>query len=241
MDQIQTAVDRLDRWISNSGWVGYDPFDGLSAPGINRLTFGVPILRMALQQTVRRFPMNLRPLLGITKKHSTKAMGYLATSYLRLHELTGRQDYLEKAKFCLSDLRCSHGQENADYAWGNAFDYQSRGGYNREGVPTMVWTSFIGHGFVGAYELLEDQIHLEVLRSACEFMLRDLTSSETEDKSCAPIGFLPHDRSSIHNSNMLGASLLARVHKDVGESELREHACVGNGSGISIGALRGNH
>jgi len=222
VDQIQTAVDRLDRWISNSGWVGYDPFDGLSAPGFSRLTFRVQILRIALQQTVRRFPLNLRPILGITKKHSTKAMGYFATSYLRLHKLTGRQDYLEKAKFCLSDLHRNHSQGYAGYAWGNAFDYQSRGGYNREGVPTVVWTSFIGHGIVDAYELLGDQNNLEVARSACEFILRDLTSSETEDQSFAPIGYLPHDRSSIHNSNMLGASLLARVHKHTGESELIE-------------------
>ncbi len=212
MDHIQAAVDRLDRWISNSGWVGHDPFDGLSTPGFNRLTFGVPILRIALQQTVRRFPLNLRPLLGITKKHSTKAMGYLATGYFRLHELTGRQDCLEKAKLCPSDLRCNYSQGYGGYAWCNALDYQSREGYNREGVPTVMWTSFIGHGFVDAYEILRDQHYVEVARSACEFMLRDLTSSKTEYQSLAPIGYLPHDRSTTHNSNMPGASLLARIH-----------------------------
>ncbi len=241
MDQIETAVDRLDGWISNSDWIGYDPFDGLSAPGFRRLTLGMPILRIALQQTVRRFPLNLRPLLRITKKHSTKAMGYFATSYLRLHELTGRQGYLKKAEFCLSDLYRNYSQGYAGYAWGNAFDYQSRGGYNREGVPTVVWTSFIGHGFVDAYEILRDQNYVEVARSACEFMLRDLTSSKTEYQSLAPIGYLPHDRSTIHNSNMPGASLLARIHKHVGESEYTEYLYVGNGSGISIATLRGNH
>lgn len=222
MDQIETAVDRLDRWVSNSNWVGYDPFDGLSAPVFRKLTLGVPILRIALQQTVRRFPLNLRPLLGITKKHSTKAMGYFATSYLRLYEMTGQKDYLQKAEFCLSDLRDNYSKGYEGYAWGNAFDYQSRGGYNPRGVPTVVWTSFIGHAFVDAYELLGDRSYLEVARSACEFILRDLTPSRNGDQTIAPIGYLPHDPSSIHNSNMLGASLLARVHEHVHESELIE-------------------
>ncbi len=221
-DQIQATIDRLDRWIGSSGWIGYDPFDGLSAPIARRLTFGVPILRIILQQTVRRFPLNLRPLLGITKKHSTKAMGYFATGYLRLHRSTGRQDRLEKAKFCLSDLRNNYSQEYAGYAWGNAFDYHSRGGYTPQGVPSVVWTSFIGHAFVDAYELLADPSYLDVARSACEFILRDLTSPEAEDRSWAPIGYFPHIRSSIHNSNMLGASLLARAYKHTGEPELIE-------------------
>ncbi len=71
-DLIQPAIEHLDQWISQSGWVGYDPFDGLTAPLARHLTLGVPLLRIALEQTVRRFPFNLRPLLGITKKHSTK-------------------------------------------------------------------------------------------------------------------------------------------------------------------------
>ena len=74
---VKEAIDRLDQWITNTGWVGYDPFDGLSAPFARRLTFEVPFLRIVLEQSVRRLPVNLRPLLGITKQHSTKPWGTL--------------------------------------------------------------------------------------------------------------------------------------------------------------------
>jgi rhamnogalacturonyl hydrolase YesR len=222
-EPIHAAIDRLDHWISNSGWVGYDPFDGLSAPFARRLTFEVPILRIVLQQSVRRSPVNLRPLLGITKKHSTKAMGYFASGYLRLYQLTGRQDCLDKATFCLSDLQENYSQGYAGYAWGNAFDYQSRGNYLPKGVPTVVWTSFIGYAFVDAYDLLSDQTYLDVARSACEFILRDLGTRQVTDRSVC-ISYVPRDRLEIHNANMLAASLLARVYQHTGEPELVEVA-----------------
>lgn len=224
IDPIHTAIDHLDNWISNTGWVGYEPFDGLSAPFVRRLTFEVPILRIILEQSVRRWPANLRPILGITKKHSTKAMGYFASGYLRLYQLTERQDYLDKAIFCLSDLRENYSQGYAGYAWGNDFDHQSRGGYLPQGVPTVVWTSFIGHSFVDAFELLSDQTYLDVARSACEFILRDLEKHQITEQSLC-ISYLPIQRMEIHNSNMLGASLLARVYHCTGESELYDVAC----------------
>lgn len=222
-EPIQTAIDHLDRWIGNSGWVGYDPFDGLSAPTARRLTFEVPILRIVLQQSVRRLPFNLRRLLRITKKHSTKAMGYFASGYLRLHQLTGRQHYLDRATFCLSDLRKNYSQGYAGCAWGNAFDYQSRGNYLPRGIPTVVWTSFIGYAFVDAYKLLSNQAHLDVARSVCDFVLRDLSTRQVTGQSLC-ISYVPHEHLEIHNSNMLGASLLARVYQHTGEPELIEVA-----------------
>jgi len=223
VEPILESLERLDDWVSKSGWVGYDPFDGLSAPIARRLTFDVPILRIVLQQSVRRFPLNLRPLLGITKKHSTKAMGYFASGYLRLYQLTGRQDHLDRAVMCLSDLQETYSQGYAGYAWGNAFDYQSRGGYLPQGVPTVVWTSFIGYAFMDAYALLSDRTYLDVARSACEFILRDLGTTEVTEQSLC-ISYVPHEQLDIHNSNMLAASLLARVYQHTGEDELVEAA-----------------
>lgn len=222
-DQAWISIRRLSDWIARNQYEGYDPFDGLSAPFARRLTFEVPILRILLQQSVRRLPVNLRPLLGIPKKHSTKAMGYFASGYLRLHQMTGRQDYLDKALYCLSDLQENYSRGYAGYAWGNAFDYQSRGSYFPQGLPTVVWTSFIGYAFVDAYELLSDPTYLDVARSACEFILRDLGKRQMTDESLC-ITYVPHEQLDIHNANMLAASLLARVYQHTHEPELNELA-----------------
>ncbi len=220
---IWGAVESLDNWIDASQWVGYDPFDGLSAPFVRRFTVEIPVLRIILQQSVRRFPVNLRPLLRITKKHSTKAMGYFASGYLRFYRLTGRQSYLDKAIYCLSDLQENFSRGYAGHCWGNAFDYQSRGAYFPEGLPTVVWTSFIGHAFLDAYEMLSDSAHLDVARSACEFILHDLGKSRGAAGSIC-ISYVPSEQLDIHNANMLAASLLARVYQHSQEPKLLELA-----------------
>lgn len=216
---LSAAVARLDRWIQSSYWLGYDPFDGLSAPFLRRLTFEIPILRIALQQAVRRTPVNLRPVLGIKRKHSNQAMGYCASGYLRLYQATRQVEYLDIAAHCLSHLQCHHSQGYHGYAWGWSFDYQSRGNYLPQGVPSVVWTSFVAHSFVDAFEELGEQKFLDIARSACEFILRDLPRHQFTHDSCC-ISYVPTLTLEIHNANMLAASVLARVYKHVGESEL---------------------
>lgn len=218
-DMIMNAINRLNDWVNENNWVGYDPFDGLSAPFARKLTFEVPILRIALQQSVRRLPFNMRPFLGITKKHSNQAMGYFASGYLRLFSLTGDKSYFDKALYCLSDLTNSNSTGYSGYAWGWAFDYQSRGYYCSQGVPTVVWTSFISHAFIDAYELLSDPTYLNIARGACQFILNDLPRHQI-NKNTLCISYIPPALMEIHNANMLAASVLARVYKHTQEEEL---------------------
>src|SRR5215475_13111041 len=70
--QISDSLFRLYRWVEAADYRGYDTFDGLNARFARPLTFENPLLRIVLQQGVRRFPLNLRPLLGVRKSHSTK-------------------------------------------------------------------------------------------------------------------------------------------------------------------------
>jgi hypothetical protein len=217
-DPIAQAVHRLDRWISESNWVGYDPFEGLSARGAKYLTLGNPWLRMILQQSVRRAPFNLRPLLGIRPKPSTKGMGYFASGYLKLYRAWGREEYLEKARYCLEWLQENYSQGYAGHCWGNHFDYQSRLFYLPAGVPTVVWTAFIAHAFLESYELLGEEKYLRLARSACEFVLRELSVREYNGVAC--ISYIPGQHKEVHNANMLAASLLAWTAKHTGEATL---------------------
>ncbi|MGC1675124.1 MAG: hypothetical protein WA739_22885, partial [Candidatus Acidiferrales bacterium] len=76
-DQILESIHRLSEWLEKNDSRGYDTFDGLNAKYLRPLTFETKFLRTVLQQGVRRFPVNVRPLLGIPKNRSTKGMGYL--------------------------------------------------------------------------------------------------------------------------------------------------------------------
>jgi hypothetical protein len=167
-------------------------------------------MRMALQQGVRRFPINLRPLVGIAKSASTKGMGFIARGFIRLHQATGDDAWRSKAEWALSWLIENQSPGYNGACWGNHFDYQSRSVYVTKNVPSVVWTSLIGHAFLDAYEHFHLESGLQVAASACVHIRRDLGTSQEGDGLC--INYFPTSHHQVHNANTLGASLLARTY-----------------------------
>ena len=166
-DKIMQSIGRLSAWLEKNDYRGYDTFDGLSSKFLRPLTFETKFLRTVLQQGVRRFPLNVRPLLGIPKSRSTKGMGYLAKGFMRLQDATGDKSWGAKAESALQWLVEHESKGYSGACWGNHFDYQSRGFYLPKGVPTIVWTSLIGHAFLDAYDHFKRENYLEVAVSAC--------------------------------------------------------------------------
>ena len=211
--RIFGSIERLVVWLEENDYRGYDTFDGLSARFVRPLTFETKFLRQVLQQSVRRFPLNLRPVLGIPTGYSSKGMGFLARGFIRLHKTTGDRTWRDKAEFTLQWLIENQSPGYSGACWGNHFDYQSRGFYLPKGVPTVVWTSLIGHAFLDAYDRLQDDRYLQIAVSACEHIVRDLGGSPDGDGIC--INYIPIKDTQVHNANTLGGKfacthLLAR-------------------------------
>lgn len=209
-NRVYESLARLSAWLEKNDYRGYDTFDGLSARFVRPLTFNNKALNIALQQTVRRFPINLRPLLGIPKSRSTKGMGFLAKGFIRLHDATGDPRWRDKAEYALQWLIENRSPGYSGACWGNHFDYQSRTGFARKGLPSVVWTSLIGHAFLDAYDYFGEERFLEVAVSSCEHILHELGSHPEGDSIC--IGYFPGSPAKVHNASTLGASLLARTY-----------------------------
>lgn len=208
-DQIAESLGRLSGWLERNDYRGYDTFDGLNAKYLRPLTFETNFLRTVLQQGVRRFPINLRPLLAVPKSRSTKGMGYLAKGFMRMQQATGDKAWEQKAESALQWLVENESKGYSGACWGNHFDYQSRSFYLPKGVPTIVWTSLIGHAFLDAYEHFSNDKYLQVAVSACEHIVRDLDTFAEGDALC--LSYIPTQNKQVHNSNTLGGSLLART------------------------------
>jgi len=220
--EILASILRLNSWLETNDYRGYDPFDGLNAKWARQLTFERPLLRTVLQQGVRRFPLNLRPLLGISRERSTKGMGFLARGYIRLHQATSKPAWSAKAQAALKWLMERRAPRYSGACWGNHFDYQSRTFYLAKGTPTVVWTALIGHAFLDAYDHFEKEEYLAVASSACEHIMRDLAVLPHGTRAC--ISYIPGQNTEVHNANTLGASLLARTYRRTGNQAYAELA-----------------
>jgi rhamnogalacturonyl hydrolase YesR len=220
-DQVFASIQRLYGWLEENDYQGYDTFDGLNA-FVRPLTFETKFLRTVLQQGIRRFPLNARPLLGVHKDYSSKGMGFLARGFIRLHQKTGEQIWADKAEFALQWLIDNQSKGYSGACWGNHFDYQCRSFYLPKNVPTIVWTALIGHAFVDAYEHFGEEAYLKVAASACEHILRDLDVLVEGDGVC--ISYIPTENKQVHNSSTLGAALLSRVYSYTRNEAYRELA-----------------
>lgn len=213
-NDIYESIGRLSVWLEKNECRAYDTFDGLNARFLRPLTFESNFLRTVLQQGVRRFPINLRPFLGIAKSRSTKGQGYLARGFMRLAHSKGDASWRDKADFALRWLTENQSPGYSGACWGNHFDYQSRSFYLPKNAPTAVWTSLIGHAFLDAYDYFQRDAFLEVAVSSCEHILYDLERFPDGESLC--IGYIPAripaKNKQVHNANTLAASLLARTY-----------------------------
>jgi rhamnogalacturonyl hydrolase YesR len=220
--RVFASIRLLSTWLEENDYRGYDTFDGLNARFVRPLTFETNFLRTVLQQGVRRFPLNLRPLLGVRKERSTKGMGFLARGFMRLHGAIGDQTWADKANTALQWLIENQSSGYSGACWGNHFDYQSRSFYLPKGKPTIVWTSLIGHAFLDGFEHFHDERYLQIAISACEHIVRDLDKFPDGKGVC--ISYIPGKNSQVHNANTLGASLLARTYSLTRNESYRELA-----------------
>jgi rhamnogalacturonyl hydrolase YesR len=214
-DIIIQSIQKVEKWVEGHDYKSYEPFDGL-ASFLRPLTFGNLFAERLLQQLVRQCPINLRPLLGVKPQESTKGRGYMAWGYLNMFKITGNQQYKEKAVNCLEWLIENKAPGYSNYSWGNHFDFSSRGGKLPKLEPIIVWSSLIGQTFLDAYEILKDKRYLEIAISICDWIL-DLPREQTDLGAC--LSYNAFEQSSIHNSNMLGAAMLARTAKFTNNDE----------------------
>jgi hypothetical protein len=219
---VYDSILRLNGWLERNDYKGYDTFDGLNARFLRPLTFETKLLRTVLQQGIRRFPLNLRPLAGIQKSRSTKGMGFIARGFMRLHQATGKSIWRDKAEYMLQWLVENQSPGYSGACWGNHFDYQSRSGFERKLSPTVVWTSLIGHAFLDAFELFRTENYLNIAVSSCEHIEKDLGAFQDGDTLC--INYFPTSNHQVHNANTLGASLLARTYLLTGNERYRVFA-----------------
>jgi hypothetical protein len=218
-------IQQLDDYICKNDWKAYDPFDGLNAKFLKGLTFNNHYLKIILQQSIRRFPINLRPFFGVSKETSSKGMGFCALGYLKSYQETREKHYLEKMRFCLDWLRTNFSKGYSGYCWGNHFNYESRGGSIPMGEPTIVWTALIGNVFLDAFETLGEQSYFEIAKSSCDFIVNDIGRYKDSDGTICFM-YTPQNKNPpslsgcIHNSNTLGAWLLARLYKHTRKEKL---------------------
>ena len=208
-DLFQTAYDQLLTWCRDHDFAGHDPFDALNST----IFQATPLAnsrnaRLIWTQLVKRSPIDLRNLSCVPAQRNAKGIALFVLATLKRSQQDARQLLSELLKLKLD------GYSGA--AWGYNFDWQSRNFFAPRGTPTIVPTAFAARAFI-------DHGDVQIARSVCEFILRDLPRPvDTESEIC--FSYAPNSSTRIFNASLLAGEVLACAGKATGEGELCEVA-----------------
>lgn len=219
---ISQHLRDLEQHLEEEHFKGYDPFDALNSPVLKTMSFDNKILRILYIQALKRFPFNIRPLLGIKKSYNPKGVGLFLWGYAKLYATVKKPEYLEKIGFLLDLLEGLKSDGYSGRCWGYNFDWQSRAFYLPRYTPTVVNTSFIGHALMDTYLYTNNRKSIEMALTIKDFILDDLNRTEEDFGIC--FSYSPLDNAAIHNANLLGASLLARLYKFTKDESIKDAA-----------------
>ena len=213
---VKNLALKLLSWADDRSFKGYDPYDALNSPFAGVLSLGTKFGRIALTQILRRSAINFRPALLIKPGVNPKALALFLEESVALGELEIARKLARKTL----DIR-SEGYSGA--AWGYNFPWQNRFQLLPRFTPTIVNTAFAGHALLDFYEAAGDEQALDAALSTPAFILNDLNRLRDGDDSFC-FSYTPLDRNFVHNANLLGASLLARIARRYARPELLDPA-----------------
>jgi len=208
------AGQRLLAYCRSSDFAGHDPYDALNS----KVFLSLPVLhsrlpRIALIQTLKRSPINIRWLLRVPKTQNPKAIALFLSALLKAPEL----DACETGDLgaWLAERLVTLRSESPYWCWGYSFPWQTRTMLVPRGSPNLVCTTFVANALLDFYQLHPDSRWLSIAVSAAKYLLNELYWT---DGPVASFSYpLPALQSRIHNANFLAAALLCRLYAYTGD------------------------
>lgn len=211
---IERAFLCLENYCKEMDYKGWDVFDGLNSRLFHQSSLSrSSLLRLAWIQLFKRSPINFRKITLVPKGWNAKGLGLFASGLIALQKLDEANRLLER----LLATRCNG---YAGTSWGYNFPWQARAFYVPEGKPNMVTTVFAANAFLDYYDCTGKANAFHIAQDCCNFILENLIVYEEDDSLC--FGYIPGEKAKVHNVNMLGASLLARVASKNNNNFIRE-------------------
>lgn len=208
----------------NENFAGYDPFDGLNSKYFKPLPiYKSRLIRLAWIQFHKRFPFNLRPILGIPKKRNPKGVALFIMGLLQDYKRTQEKFFLNEAislgNWLLSQ-RCDRSVWDSS-CWAYHFDWESRAFFVPKTKPNIITTIYVSRALYELGSLSQNTKFCDVALDSSNFILNHLVI-EVEGKKV--FGYIPGENVLVHNANLWGAAWMSFVAKRLEEKNMMELA-----------------
>jgi hypothetical protein len=228
-----TILERVFETARGDDYFGYSKHDALNAPWLERLAGESRVRRLAAIQLVMRSPIDVRPMVRVSKARNPKGLSLFARALLARFRMTGaEQDAAEAGR--LLDWLIEHpspamrGAGNGNdglpgLAWGYPYPWQDVGFFAPRNFPNRVVTSFVGQALLDAYETVGAPRYMQAATDVVRFLL-DAPKTLFEDERHRCVSYVPDVSVSwiVMDVSALVGALTARLGALQGDTALIE-------------------
>ncbi len=220
---ISNLIERHYSALEKRDFKGYDPYDGLNSRIFRRSPcFGSRKLRLAWIQFFKRSPINFRPLALVPEGYNAKALALVIRGLLNLYGVTNEEKYIREA-LRLAEIIVSQRAEGRDYfCAGYNFFWEAKAFSVPEFTPNMIVSSFVGQAFLDLHGVEGNGKWLGYARQIGDFIERELILFESDSEMV--FGYIPGKQARVHNVNLMGGRLFARLYSLTGDDRYGRYA-----------------
>ena len=208
---INEITYNLLKNIEKDDFIGWDIFDGLNSRLFQNTPFyNFKLFRLIWIQFFKRSPINFRKITHVTKGYNSKGLALFIQGLIKLYKIENKKKYLDQAQE-LANIIISQRASDRDYfCVGYNFFWEARAFSVPKFTPNMIVSTFVGQSFLDLYDITNNSHWLDLVKQICVFIQEELTLINKEDKVC--FGYIPGESAIVHNANLMGARLLARMY-----------------------------
>lgn len=206
--KYEDIIKQLHNYCMNENYKGYNLLDSHNS-FIPFAKFGNTI-SFYTNQFFRRSPINLRPLFGIKKTINPKAIGLFLYSYTKLNDLEifKKEELSEINNKFFRWLETNYCKGYKGYCWGYQYDWpQRKGKIVKAGTPNVIVTGNIVRALYSYYKVYNVKKAKEVIKSAADFVINDLTLTRTSHGLC--FSYTSQGNELVVNANLMAAEILS--------------------------------
>ena len=229
-DRYLSVLESTLAYARQRDYVGPDYGDGMSSALLQALPVESKWLNIAVQETVKRAPVDVRPLLRVEPRRNYKGAALFSMANLNYHEVVADRDRavepefdpLVEAKRLTDWLVAERCRGYSGFCGGHRHEIQH---VHTKGVPNdpdIVSTAYAVTALLRAARL--DGAYAELARTVSSFILEDLNYREVPEGAKIDYHLNHPDDSYTLNAAALGARTFVELYAFFGDDEFRARA-----------------
>ena len=224
MNELNKINSDLLNSFRQENFKGYDPFDFLNSKLFNSTPLkNIRLFRLALIQLGKHLPINIRPLIGVSKKRNPKGIALIILGLIQNYNETKNSDFLNEALILadwLTEQRCDKSIWSHS-CWGYHFDWQARSFNVPCGKPNLVSTFYVARALYDLGTITKNEKFIDIALDSAKFISLHLYN-EVNGRSF--FRYIPEESTFVHNANLMGAAWCAFVGKNLGNKTMIEQS-----------------